>query len=92
MTDPKNVHQFRVPQGTPTGSGNGTSGYSERIVRLETQMEHFATREDVAKIGTQLESIKSLIEKKESTMLRWQMCILGAAVVALVAAIIRSFM
>lgn len=47
-------------------------------------MEHVATRED-------LEKIKTLIERKESTMLRWLLGIMAVAGISLVVALIRVF-
>ena len=48
-------------------------------------MEHMATREDMSEI-------KVLIERKESTMLRWLLGLLVVAAVSLLAALIRSFL
>ena len=47
-------------------------------------LEHVATRESVA-------DMKTLIERKESTMLRWLLGILATAAIALVVALIQSF-
>ena len=75
-----------LPEGRPSpgGGGNGGSGHGERLARIEARMEHVATREDLAKIET-------LIERKESTMLRWLLGIMAVAGISLVVALIRVF-
>lgn len=76
-----------LPEGRPSsgGGGNGGAGHGERLARIEAKMEHVATREDLAKIEV-------LIERKESTMLRWLLGILAVAGVSLVVALIRVFL
>ena len=56
----------------------------ERLARIEARMEHVATREDLAKIEV-------LIERKESTMLRWLLGIMAVAGISLVVALVRVF-
>ena len=84
MNRPGNV--VELPEGRPSsgGGGNGGSGHGERLARIEARMEHVATREDLAKIEV-------LIERKESTMLRWLLGIMAVAGVSLVVALIRVF-
>ena len=48
-------------------------------------MEYMATREDVSEI-------KVLIERKESTMLRWLLGLVGVAVASLFTALVRTFL
>ena len=81
-----NVQRFpsRRPPAS-SGSGNGGSGHGERLARIETELKHVATREDV-------EAIKTLIERKEATMLRWLLGLVGVAAITLVAAVIRTFL
>ena len=57
----------------------------EDFVKIETKLEHLATREAVA-------DVKTLIEKKESTLLKWLAGKLATAAITLVFAIVRSFM
>ena len=84
MSRPENVVEL-TPEGRPAqGSGNGGSGYGERLARIEAKMEHVATREDVTKVEV-------LIERKEATILRWLLGILAVAGVSLVVALIRVF-
>lgn len=64
---------------------SGGTGHGERLARIEAKMEHVATREDLAKIEV-------LIERKESTMLRWLLGIMAVAGVSLVVALIRVFL
>ena len=53
-------------------------------VRLDTKLEHLATKED-------MESVKTLINAKEATMLKWLLGILATSMVAIVVALIRTF-
>ena len=55
------------------------------MVRLETRLESIPTKED-------LESIKTLIAEKEATNTRWMVTVLSGALVAVVVALIRTFM
>ena len=41
--------------------------------------------------GRDVEAIKTLIERKEATMLRWLLGLVGVAAITLVAAVIRTF-
>ena len=84
MSRPGNV--VDLPEGRPSsgGGGNGGPGHGERLARIEARMEHVATREDLAKIEV-------LIERKESTMLRWLLGIMAVAGISLVVALIRLF-
>lgn len=85
MNDRVNV--FGLPAGRPSsgGGGNGGSDHGERLARIEAKMEHVATREDLKKVEV-------LIERKESTMLRWLLGIIAVAGVSLVVALIRVFL
>lgn len=85
MTSKEGVVQI-VPSGAPApaGPGNGGSTHGERLARIEAKMEHVATREDVSEL-------KVLIERKESTMLRWLLGILAVAGVSVLAALLRTF-
>lgn len=76
-----------LPEGRPSSGsgGNGGTGHGERLARIEAKMEHVATREDLAKIEV-------LIERKESTMLRWLLGIMAVAGVSLVVALVRVFL
>lgn len=73
----------------PLGSGDDNGGgggprHGERLARIEAHLEHVATREDVAEI-------KALIERKESTMLRWLVGVIAVAAISLLAALLRTF-
>jgi len=78
------------PSEEPLGSGDDNGGgggprHGERLARIEAHLEHAATREDVAEV-------KALIERKESTMLRWLIGIIAIAAVSLMAALLRTFL
>ena len=86
MSQQDKVVDFTPPAGrpSPNGGGNGGSDYGERLARIETRLEHVAMREDVAKVEV-------LIERKESTMLRWLFGILAVAGVSLIVTFLRLF-
>ena len=91
------------PKGRPqTGSGgDGKDGggiegrlrdLEVQVARVETKLAHVATREDIA-------DLKTIIAEKETTSTRWLIGIIVSAVVALLAAmaavaaaLIRTFM
>ena len=86
MTQPSNVVDLTTPSGAPNpgGPGNGGSNVGERLARIETKLEHVATREGLAEV-------KVLIERKESTTMRWLLGIIAVALISVVVALIRTF-
>lgn len=86
MTTEEKIVQLS-PTGTPAsaGPGNGGGGYGERLARIEANMEHMATREDISEL-------KVLIERKEATMLRWLLSLVAVAGISLLAALLRTFL
>ncbi len=84
---PDNIKPFTTPPPRTSSGGNGGNYIDvvQRLTAIETQMKFMAKREDVSEI-------KSLIERKEATLLKWMMSILVASGVAIVAAVIRSFL
>ena len=85
MSAPDNVEQIRpADRPSPAGSGNGGASHGERLARIEAHLEHTAKREDVSEI-------KALIERKESTMLRWLVGVIAVAAISLLAALLRTF-
>ncbi len=74
-----NVATLSPPPGPP-----GDDDIKARLIKIETQMEHVAKREDIARLET-------LIEKKETSILRWLLGILVAAMMAIAIALIRTF-
>ena len=81
------------PAGTPGlgGGGNGGSIHGERLARVEAKMEHVATREDVSEVKVLIEQVKVLIERKESTMMRWLLGILATAGIGVAVVLVRTF-
>ena len=68
-----------------SGGGSGDDGsHGERLARIESKMDYMATREDV-------QEVKTLIERKEATMLRWLLGMLVVALVSLGVALVRTF-
>ena len=76
-----------APTGTPAPArpGTGGGGYGERLARIEAKMVRMATREDISEL-------KALIERKESTMLRWLSGLVVVAAFSLSAALVRTFL
>ena len=72
------------PTSSSSSSGGGGDNVRERLARIEATLEHVATRENVS-------DVKMLIERKETTMLRWLLGILATAAIAMIVALIRSF-
>lgn len=87
-----NVSQFPGGRNAPNGPPGGGGGFGERLARVEAHLEHTATREDVAEVKNLIEQVKTLIERKESTMLRWLIGIIAIAAVSLMAALLRTFL
>ena len=73
-----------APTGTPAPARpwTGGGGYGERLARAK--MVRMATREDISEL-------KALIERKESTMLRWLSGLVVVAAFSLSAALVRTF-
>ena len=74
------------------GGGSGNDGIEGRlrqlenkITRLETKLEHIPTKED-------LEGIKTLIAEKDAKNTKWMISIISAALIAVVIALIRTFL
>lgn len=75
-----------------SGSGRGGDGLEGRLRQLETQMARLETRLEAIPTKEDLQSIKTLIAEKEATNTRWMVTVLGGALIAVVAALIRTFM
>ncbi len=56
----------------------------QRVAGIETAMGYLATKADI-------ESVKTLIAERESTMLRWLMSMVAASGLAVAVALIRTF-
>ena len=67
-----------------SGGGSGDDNHGEHLARIESRMDYMATREDV-------QELKTLIERKEATMLRWLLGMLVVALVSLGVALVRTF-
>ena len=75
-----------------SGSGRGGDGLEGRLRQLELQMVRLETRLESIPTKEDLESIKTLIAEKEATNTRWMVTVLSGALVAVVVALIRTFM
>lgn len=55
----------------------------ERLTRLEKQVQYLASKEDI-------QSLKTLIAEKQSEMLKWQVGIVAAALIAFVGIVFKA--
>ena len=81
MTKTSNVHNhdFETPgRVAQTGGNGGGNDLGERIARLETEMKHLATKEDI-------QSMRTDIEKAINTQLKWGVGILVFTILSIVA-------
>ena len=68
-----------VPFSPPQGGGQGGGDdIRERLARIENELTHLAKRED--------------IKEMEAKIMRWLLTVLSAAMIAVVAALIRTFL
>lgn len=80
-----NIHRMPdPPKANQSGGSNGGNNIRERVAVLEAELKHLAT-------GQQIEEVKTLIEKKEATLLRWLISMVSASVIALIVVLIRTF-
>ncbi|MCY4357498.1 MAG: hypothetical protein OXD01_08260 [Gammaproteobacteria bacterium] len=87
------IHPIKSPpvaQSSGSNSGN-SNDINARISVIEAELKHLATKEDVQKINTSIEEVKTLIGNKESKILRWLMGIISAAVISLIVALVKTF-
>ncbi len=67
-----------VPFGPPRGGGQGGGDDTrERLARIENELTHLAKRED--------------IKDMEAKIMKWLLTILSAAMIAVLAALVRTF-
>ncbi len=81
------VHQLRPETPTQYGGSNGGGNGKQihgRLVALETELKHLATKEDIKRV-------EKLISDRESIMLKWLIGIIATAVISLVVVLIRTF-
>ena len=68
-----------VPFAPPQGGGQGGGDDTrERLARIENELTHLAKREDIANM--------------EAKIMKWLLTILSAAVIAVLAALARTFL
>ena len=86
----RNVAQFPTsdPPAKFASGGDGVSGrlaaIEARLTGLETYLQHMATREDIQELRVEN-------AKEHNKTLKWLIGVVVAALVALVAAVIRTF-
>ena len=67
------------------GNGpNGNDDLRERVIAIETEMNHLATKRDI-------EEIKTLISDKENAQLKWLIGLIVIGLFSMGTAIVRSF-
>ena len=76
---------------SPSPAPSGGDDIEARLVKIETQMEHAAKREDIARLETSIARLETLIEKRISLILRWLLGILLTAMMAAAIALFRTF-
>ena len=64
-------------------SGNGGNRLSERLVAVETTLKYVATKEDIQRVET-------LIEAKETKLLKWLVSLVVVGIFSIIAAIITT--
>ncbi len=68
-----------------TGTDSDRTGaLAERVANIESYLVHLATRADI-------ESVKTLIAERETTMLRWLVGMVSAAGLTVAVAMVRTF-
>ena len=80
MTKASNVHKHDFERPGPvaqTGGNGGGNDLGERITKLETEMKHLATKEDI-------QSIRTDIEKAINAQLKWGIGILVVVIFGIV--------
>lgn len=77
------VHHLSNPPAQSGSSGNGTN-FRDRLSALEAELKHLATKEDIRRI-------EALIAQREASLQRWLIGVIGGAAIALVLALVRTF-
>ena len=90
MTSP-HIHSVPEPNAAASSSGGDDGGnINERLRELEIQVAKIDTKIDTLATREYVSDIKTLIERKEATMLRWLLGILATSAIALAIALIRQ--
>lgn len=79
------------PAAAAGGRGRGGRGgdFGERLARVETHLEHVATKADVEALKT---ALVDALSKRHSVMLQWQIGIVVAAAVILIVAAVTAML
>ena len=79
------------PAAAVGGRGRGGRGgdFGERLARVETHLEHVATKADVEALKT---ALVDAINQKHSVMLQWQIGIVVAAAVIMIVATVSAML
>lgn len=89
-----------VPLSPPNvgGTTTGGNGYGERLAKIEAVIGFMATREDVERVRTDIAhiradmaDIRTLIERKETSRLRWLIGLLVSIAIATTTLAVRMF-
>lgn len=92
MTQENKVVPFATPSGPPSHGrgGNGGPSHGERLARLETKMDHAATREDVLAVKVSIERIEARLEHTatKEDIQRLKVWVLGGVLGALGLAVV----
>ena len=84
----RNGQEFSASPATPAQSSGGGNGNGRdiqvRVAVIESELKHLATKKDI-------EEVKTLIATSNSSILRWIVGVLIAAISTLSIALIRTF-
>ena len=89
MTSP-HIHAVPEPNAAASSSGGDGGNINERLRELEIQVAKIDTKIDALATREYVSEVKTLIERKEATMLRWLLGILATSAIALAIALIRQ--
>ncbi len=89
MIENGGASEIRQPSRAVQGNGGGDDSRDRdlhgRVSAIEAHLKHLATKEDI-------KGLEALIANRESVLLRWLIGILSMSVIAVIAALIRTFM
>lgn len=87
----QSVRDDEDPASAAAGRGGGGRGgdFGERLARVETHLEHVATKADVEALKT---ALVDALSKRHSVMLQWQIGIVVASALILIVAAVTAML
>ena len=77
-------HLHNPPMRSGSGGNGNETDLHGRLATLEAELKHLATKEDIRRI-------EALIARREASLQRWLIGVIGGAAVALTLALLRIF-